>query len=382
MRICKHFEECGGCRSQNVSYRGQLAQKRNLIKELSRAAEFKAKLEPISYGKEWFYRNKMEFSFADQEGAVLGLYSKNQKGRVVDLEECLIFSPDTKPLLAAIKDFIKEKGYSVYNKYSHKGFLRNLILREAKFSGEIMVGLVTTAQAELDKELFLKKLLALKLKSKIKSIIWVVNDSLSDAVIFEKINLLYGENYISEKLGSLTFKISIDSFFQVNPRMLGQFYERIKTAAKLTKGEKALDLFCGAGLISLFLALAAKFVWGVELNEAVVDMARSNARDNAIENVSFIAADARKFLNGPQGIFYRGIDLLVINPPRSGLSNKVKRAIMRLEPGRIIYSSCNPQALFDDLKGLSQAYNPLFFAPFDFFPHTPHLECLTLLKKA
>lgn len=381
MKICKHFGECGGCRFQNIPYKKQLVDKKTRVKDLLLASGFKAKLKPVSYDKEWFYRNKMEFSFADQEGLVLGLYSKNQKGKVVDLEECLIFSADAGKILKAVKDFSKEKGHSVHNKYSHKGFLRNLILRETKFTGQIMVGLVTTGQEELDKELLVKELLDLKLKAKINSIFWVVNDSLSDAVVFEKKDLLFGETYLIEKLGDLTFKIAIDSFFQVNPRMIVKFYKKIAKSSDLSRDKKVLDLFCGIGSIGLSLARSAKFVWGVELGEPIVDMAWQNAKTNNIENVSFIASDVRKFLNGPQGKLYKDIDLLVVNPPRSGLSNKVKRAILRLEPGRIIYSSCNPDALFRDLKDLSPTYTPKFFEPFDFFPHTPHLECLTILIK-
>jgi 23S rRNA (uracil1939-C5)-methyltransferase len=157
------------------------------------------------------------------------------------------------------------------------------------------------------------------------------------------------------------------------------FYKKIRDYANLTKKQNVLDLFCGVGSIGIFLAASAKFVWGIEAAKAIVDMAWQNARENKVENISFIVSDVRRFLN-TQKEFYKDADLLVVNPPRSGLSNKIIRAILRFSPKAIIYSSCNPEAFFRDLEGLKGAYKPDFIEPFDFFPHTPHLECLSLLK--
>jgi 23S rRNA (uracil1939-C5)-methyltransferase len=142
-----------------------------------------------------------------------------------------------------------------------------------------------------------------------------------------------------------------------------------------------LDLFCGGGSIGIFLADTAKFVWGVEVSEAIAACAWANAKENNIENISFFTADARAFLN-TQGAFYRGIDVLIINPPRSGLSNKIIRAILRLSPKAIFYSSCNPDTLFANIRELSVSYKPELIEPFDFFPHTPHLEILVVLNKS
>jgi 23S rRNA (uracil-5-)-methyltransferase RumA len=256
-----------------------------------------------------------------------------------------------------------------------------VIIRETKFTKEIMVGLVTTSAANLDKEGFVKALTALQLEANIKSIYWIINDSWSDAVIFEKKELLYGEPYIQEDLGDLHFKIGIDSFFQVNPRAIKDFYTKIRNYASLKNEEKVLDLFCGSGGIGLFLAKDAKFVWGVELEKQIIEAAWENAKLNTIENISFFASDVRKFLNS-QSAFYKDIDVLIINPPRSGLSNKIVRAILRLNPKTIFYSSCNPTSLFTNLKDLLSAYKIEFIEPFDFFPHTPHVECLAVLRKA
>jgi len=380
MKICKHFQECGGCRFQDIPYPQQLAIKEDKIKDLASAYKIDTELRPINPSRTEYYRNKMEFTFADQGGIVCGLYSKVERRKVVDIEECLIFSPDLGKILKTIKDFLKEKKHSVYDKYSHQGFLRYLIIRETKFTKEIMIGLVTSNSETLEAEEFVAALTSLKLKSKIKSIYQIASDSFSDAVVFDKKELLYGKAFIEEKLGELTFRIGIDTFFQVNPYAIVDFYKKIREYANLSSSEQVLDLFCGVGSIGIFLARDAKFVWGVEREEEIVNIAWQNAKINKIDNISFFTAASRKFLN-TQGAFYKNTDYLVINPPRCGLSLKIIRAILRLEPKNIIYSSCNPEALFRDLEGLLGQYSLDFIEPFDFFPHTPHLEVLSFLRR-
>ncbi len=381
MKICKHFSDCGGCRFQDIPYKKQLRAKQDRVKELATAYNIDTLIKPINHSQQEYYRNKMEFTFADQEGIVCGLYSRKEKRKVVDIEECLIFSPDSNQILKTIKQFIKERGYSAYDKYTHQGFLRYLIVREAKFTNQSMVGIVTSSSEVLDSKELVALLNSLKLKSKLKSIYQITSDSHSDAVVFEKKKLLFGEPFIEERLDKLTFRISIDTFFQVNPRMIVDFYKKIRKYANLSPRQRVLDLFCGVGSIGLFLAKSAKFVWGVEREEEIVDMAWQNAKINKVNNISFFAADSRKFLN-TQGTFYKNTDFLVVNPPRCGLNPKIIRAILRLEPKNIIYSSCNPEAFFVDLEGFLGQYSLDFIEPFDFFPHTPHLECLSLLKRS
>ncbi|MCP4653409.1 MAG: 23S rRNA (uracil(1939)-C(5))-methyltransferase RlmD [Candidatus Omnitrophica bacterium] len=380
MKTCKHFGECGSCKTQDMPYVTQLKGKEQRIKDLISEGNIDTELRPINHYQEYFYRNKMEFTFSNEEDLVCGMYSRLKKKKVFNIEECLIFSPDTEIILGAILKFCKEKKYTAYNKYTYQGFLRNLIVREAKFSGQLMVGVVATSKVDFHRDEFVKVLTALNLKAKLKSIYLITNDSWSDAVVFEKKELLWGDEYIEETLDGFTFNIGIDSFFQVNPVGITQLYRKVKEYASLTGKERVLDLFCGVGTIGIFLAEAAKFVWGVEIHKQIVDAAFINAKKNNIKNISFFAEDARRFLN-TQGTFYRDVDLLIINPPRCGLNPKIIRAILRLNPKRIIYSSCNPTTLFTDLKGLKSSYKPDFIEPFDFFPHTHHMECLTFLSK-
>jgi len=380
MKICKHFGNCGGCSFQNIPYLQQLKNKEEKLKKLLSYYEIDSSFKPINSYREWFYRNKMEFTFSFQEKIILGLHHKNKKRKVVDIEECLIASQDTEKILNCVKKFADKKNYPVYHKFTHRGFLRHLIIREAKFTNQIMIGIVTTPLQDLDKEEFINDLLNLKLEKKLKSIWWIINDALSDAVVFQKKELLWGDCFIQEELGEYKFNIGIDSFFQVNSFGIKDLYEKITDYTCLTGKEKVLDLYCGVGCIGIFLSKKAKFVWGIELKKEIVEAASENAKLNKIENISFLTDEVRRFLN-LKGSFYRGIDLVVINPPRCGLSKKVIRAILRLEPKMIIYSSCNPDTFCRDLKALNSLYKINFIEPFDFFPHTIHLECLALLDK-
>ncbi len=378
MNICKHFPSCGGCRFQDVSYSQQLADKQKKIRAFLDEAGIDTELKEINHFEPWYYRNKMEFTFSHDESGdlVCGLHLKTQKRKVFNATECLIFSPHTGMLLDCLR--ISLAGQKAYDKFSHQGFLRHLIVRRTHFTNQLMLGLVTSSQGELDSEGLRKMLSALDNDVQINSLYWITNDSLGDAVTFQKKELLAGESFITERLGDLDFRIYIDSFFQVNPQGIKILYEKIRHYAGLNGTEKILDLYCGVGSIGLFLARDVQYVWGVELKQEIVENAKVNAEINNIDNISFICTDVRRFLGDCD---ISGIDIMVLNPPRCGLSKKIKRKVLRLKPPRIFYSSCNPQSLCDDLKDLSESYRVQFVEPFDFFPHTPHVECLTFLER-
>ena len=382
MNICKHFGDCGGCSFQDVAYHEQLKRKEDRIKELISTHDITTELKPINSYQEWFYRNKMEFTFSssDDGDIVCGLHSKLHKRKVVDIKECLIFSPDTGKILGAIKDFAKERNLSAYNKFTHQGFFRHLILRHAKNTNQLMIGIVTSSQNPFDKEGFVECLKNLELEAELKSIYLIINDSLSDAVVFENKELIFGAPFIQEQLNDLTFNIDIDSFFQVNSKGIADLYSKISDYTDLTDERSVLDLYCGVGGIGLSLAKRAKFVWGIELGEEIVKAAWENAKINGIENISFLASDVRKFLNSG-ATFHKGADLVTINPPRSGLSKKVIRAVLRLKPKEIVYSSCNPVSFFNDAIGFIEDYDLKLIEPFDFFAHTPHMEVLGTFKR-
>lgn len=380
---CRHFGSCGGCTYQDLSYSEQLEEKTKKLKELLSFYQIDTKILPIQTGPQWYYRNKMEFTFSwdsEKNISICGLHKKDQKRKVVDIEECLIFSPHAGKILAKVKEFVREMNYSSYNKFTHRGFLRNLIVRETKFTNQIMLGIVTTSQEKLDGSVLVKKLQELDIFPRIKSIFWIINDRLSDAVIFEQKNLLCGQDYIEENLGKFVFKIYIDSFFQVNPFLMKKLYERIEEYGEFSKDEKVLDLFCGVGSIGIFIAPHVGMVWGVEINENIVKNAWENARINNVNNISFITEDVRRFLGLRKKELKDKIDCIIVNPPRSGLSKKIRSRIMEIRPPRLFYSSCNPLTLCEDLSDFSRIYRIELIEPFDFFPHTPHLESLVVLK--
>jgi len=379
MKVCRHFGECGGCSFQDVPYQEQLRNKEKLLKELCVFNELGVKPKSINAFREWFYRNKMEFTFStDEKGSlVCGMHKKKEKRKVFELKECLIFSSHAGELIEKVTTLFRGK-YSAYNTFTHKGFLRHLIVREAKFTKEIMVGLVTTSEYNLVIDKFLHSLFSLSFGSRIKSVYWIVNDSFGDAVIFENKTLLYGDPFITEQLNAYKFRVYIDSFFQTNVYGIRELYTKIARYAELNGTEKILDLFCGAGGIGIFLAERAHFVWGVELEKEIVANAYVNAELNNIKNISFICSDSRKFLATRD---VSGMDIVVINPPRSGLSKKIKRRLLCVLPPTIFYSSCNSHTLCADLKEFSSHYTIECIEPFDFFPHTSHIECLSLLRR-
>ncbi|MBN2482719.1 MAG: 23S rRNA (uracil(1939)-C(5))-methyltransferase RlmD [Candidatus Omnitrophica bacterium] len=377
MNICQHFPDCGGCRFQDTPYPEQLAGKEDRIKGLLEEFGIETELKPINSFDPWYYRNKMEFTFSQEEGElVCGLHRKAEKRKVFNAKECVIFSEHAGMILDCLREFFSTQ--APYNTFTHEGFLRHLIIRNTKFTGQFMLGIVTSSQGTMDTEGLKKKIVSLNEQIPIKSLYWITNDSFGDAVTFQKKELLLGEPFVTEILGDLQFRIYIDSFFQINSRGIKTLYEKIRQYAHVTGKEKILDLYCGVGSIGLFLARDVQYVWGVELREEIVQNAKVNAQLNNIENISFVCTDVRRFLSDSDT---SGIDIMVLNPPRSGLSKKIKRKILRAHPPRIVYSSCNPQTLCEDISDLASLYRVDFIEPFDFFPHTPHVECLTFLER-
>ena len=379
--LCRHFGICGGCQFQDLPYDEQILRKEQTIKELAYAAGLgDIEIKPMNRFNEWFYRNKMEFTFSESNGqVVLGLHARGKHRVVFDVQECRIFSKDIGQLLESVRLFCRRHNYRAYHKFSHKGFLRHLIVREAKFTGEIMIGIVTTSEEVLDKDSFLRHIMSSVYKDRIASVYWIINDSFGDAVVFQKKELFYKNAFITEKLNDYYFKIYIDSFFQTNPAGIKVLYRKVKEYAPLDNTMKVLDLFCGVGCMGIFLASKAEFVWGVEIIESAVINAADNAGLNNVKNISFVCADVRKFL--AQKDLAGNIDCVVLNPPRAGLSKKIKARITGLNASYLFYSSCNPNTLFADIKDLSPYYNIVFVEPFDFFPHTKHIETLVLLKR-
>ncbi len=381
--ICRHFGVCGGCRFQDLPYQLQLEKKEERCRNLRDEAEIEAELRPIIPSpRVYAYRNKMEFSFGEEGGElVCGLHRRDRKRSVFQLEECPISSPVIGPIVKAITAAARDSGLPAYDPYRHQGFWRNLVIREGKFTGGFLVNLVTTSAGEPDAAKILSTLDCLPEKDRIISVIHTVNDSLSNAVIPQSWKTLRGEPFLEEKLAGLTFRILPFSFFQVNPAIMEIFYRELKNVLGLRGKEKILDIFSGSGAIGLVLSREAESILGIELDPEAVANARLNARENGLENLDFREGKAARILAENRHHWPGRFDLVIVNPPRSGISKKIAKRLRELEPDRIVYSSCNPETFFPQVELLAEVYRPTVLQPFDFFPHTPHLEMLAVFER-
>jgi len=396
---CPHFGACGGCAYQTLSYENQLKIKEEQVKALLDAV-----IEPKdSYVWDGIkgspvqeaYRNKMEFSFGDEfkDGPLaLGMHKKGSFHDIVTVDSCKIVDTDYNQILRTVLDFYTEKKIPFYKKMQHVGVLRHLVIRQVACSKDILVNLVTTTQkglsgeyldqAELEKSLYLEelvqKLLSLSLNGKIVGILHTHNDSLSDAVIPEKIVTIYGQDFLYEKILGLTFKISPFSFFQTNSKGAEVLYETARSYVGETKDKVIFDLYSGTGTIAQMLAPVAKKVIGVEIIEEAVEAAKENAALNGLSNCEFIAGDVLKVIDDISD----KPDIIVLDPPRDGIHPKAIEKIIAYGVDEMVYISCKPTSLARDLEILqARGYKVVRGCAIDQFVNTLHCESIVLLKK-
>ncbi len=381
--LCPHREFCGGCIYQDVPYEKQLEEKEREVLRLLEAKGVKPEKTDRIEGcpTPFCYRNKMEYTFGDfvKDGEMtLGMHRKKNFMSIVTVDSCRLVDPDFNVILRAVLDFAVEKGYTFYHKRSHSGLLRNLIIRKGIRTGELLVNIVTTSEEGFDEAEFTEKLLSLNLNNKVIGILRTYCDSLADAVVPDSLKTLYGRDYYMEKLLGLDFKVSAFSFFQTNVEAAERLYTEALALVDSFEGKKAFDLYCGTGTISQVLALKAKEVLGIELVEEAVDAARENAALNGLDNCRFIAGDVFKVLNEVSD----KPDVIVVDPPRVGIQPKALDKIISYGVKEIVYISCNPKTLAENLRYLDYyGYKCRYLKPFDNFPMTKHTECIALLEK-
>ena len=381
--LCPHREFCGGCIYQDVPYEKQLEEKeREVLRLLEAKGVTPEKIDSIEGCPSAFcYRNKMEYTFGDfvKDGEMtLGMHRKKNFMSIVTVDSCQLVDPDFNIILKAVLDFSVERGYTFYHKRSHSGLLRNLIIRKGIRTGELLVNIVTTSEKGFDEERFTEMLLSLTLDNNIVGIIRTYCDSLADAVVPDSLKILYGRDYYMEKLLGLDFKVSAFSFFQTNVEAAERLYTEALALVDSFEGKKAFDLYCGTGTISQVLALKAKEVLGIELVEEAVGAARENAALNGLDNCRFIAGDVFKVLNEVSD----KPDVIVVDPPRVGIQPKALDKIISYGVKEIVYISCNPKTLAENLRYLNYyGYKCKYLKPFDNFPMTKHTECIALLEK-
>ena len=383
--ICPHSEFCGGCKYQGVEYTKQLAEKESSAREyfVDKGAPEPAKWDEIQPAVSgiYEYRNKMEFTFGDlvKGGELtLGMHKKGHFMSIVTVDECQLVSRDFREILKYTLEFAHAKGYDKYNKKTHTGLLRNLIIRRGIRTGELLINIVTSTQSEFNEEEFVEGLLSLELDDKIVGILRTFNDNIADAVNPESVKILWGRDYYMEKISGLDFKVSAFSFFQTNVEAAEKLYEDAVGLIDDLGGKLVFDLYCGTGTISQLLARKADHVVGVELVEEAVVSARENAAMNGLDNCEFIAGDVYKVLED----YHKKPDLIVVDPPRMGMSEKAVDKIMSYGVSQILYVSCNPKTLAINLKQFEAGgYEPVYGKLYDNFPMTNHVETVALLSK-
>lgn len=332
---------------------------------------------PIEFG----YRNKMEFSFGDEykDGPLsLGLHKKGSTYDVLTASDCKLVHPDMTAILSSVLDFFTELGAVHYKKMQHTGYLRHLLLRRGVTSGEILVHVITTNQAEYDYAPLVSRLLALPLEGKIVGIMHIINDSLSDVVQSDETRLLYGQDYFYETLLGLRFKISTFSFFQPNSLAAEVLYSIVRDYIGDTKDKEVFDLYSGTGTIAQLLASVAKEVIGVEIVEEAVEAAKVNAALNGLTNCRFIAGDVLKVLDN----LTEKPDMIILDPPRDGIHPKALPKILAYGVENIVYISCKPTSLARDLPAfLAAGYEVQRSCSVDQFCETVHVETVVGLQR-
>ena len=377
---CDHYPACGGCRFQDLAYDEQVAAKESQVREalvrIGGLAE--PPLEPILPAASIFrYRNKLEYSFAPgPSGPVLGFHKAGRWDEIIDIAECWLTTDLGNRIREAVRAWARESGLRAYDQVEGTGYLRHLVYREGRNTGQVMLQLVT-APGELP-ESFVQ---AVRRFPEVRAVHHAVNDRPAE-VTNVPTTLLWGEDAIEEQLLGLRFRVRPNAFLQTNTEMAEKLYELAIEAAGLTGEETVWDLYCGIGTIGLSMASKALTVWGVDMSEESIACAIENADLNGITNAAFFAGDvgqAVEELRDRSGI----PDVVVVDPPRAGLTNKAVRRLGRIGAQRIVYVSCNPTTLAGNVKQLAAdwGYELRSARPVDMFPHTPHVECVSLLEK-
>jgi 23S rRNA (uracil1939-C5)-methyltransferase len=404
---CKYFGVCGGCAWQHVTYAGQLEFKRQQVMDaFERIGGFEhVVVHPtIGAGDSYFYRNKMEFSFGvkwltpaefariqpasqsipEHERFALGLHVPQRFDRVLDIDECWLQSETSRDMVNDVRAFCLEQHLSVYETMTHEGYLRNLVIREGKHTGEVMVNMVTSEHRPA-----VMHALAERLRMKFPHITTMVNNVTtrkSQVAVGDEEIVVFGPGYITEQIGHRRYRISANSFFQTNTLQAERLYDTVRVMAGATQNDLVFDLYSGTGTIALHVADDAREVVGIEVVASAVDDAARNAQENGVSNCTFVRGDLKERLVDDDAWLARhGTPrVMIIDPPRAGMHEKVVHRIAQMRPERIVYVSCNPATQARDCAILCKtgAYLLDHAQPVDMFPHTTHVENVVRLTRA
>ena len=393
---CKHFESCGGCKWQHMNYESQLYFKqREVENNLKRIGHLSLpEVQPILRApSEYYYRNKMEFSFSDsrwlypeelkQQGHIedrnaLGLHMPGMWDKVLDLDECHLQPHPSDAIRLEIKHFATKNNLPFFNPRSQTGLLRTLMIRTSS-TGEIMV-LIQFAKDEPEQRKLLLDHVINKFPE-VTSLLYIINEKKNDTIYDQEVHCYYGREHILESMEGLTFRINAKSFYQTNSEQAYTLYKVVREYAGLTGKELVFDLYTGTGTIALFLAKNTRKMVGIEIVPDAISAAKVNARENKISNAEFVVGDMRSALSDQVVEEYGIPDVLITDPPREGMHKDVVAQILKMSPPRIVYVSCNSATQARDLEMMKEDYEILRVQPVDMFPQTHHVENVVLLEK-
>jgi 23S rRNA (uracil1939-C5)-methyltransferase len=392
--FCKHFGTCGGCKWQMLPYTKQLQYKQQEVEQnLRRIGKVDLpEILPIVGGDETVhYRNKLEFTFSNkryllpeeiasenqiQENA-LGFHVPRIFDKVIDIDECYLMDDVNNGIRNTIRTFALENNFTFYDIRQHTGWLRNIIVRLCT-TGELMVNICLNYDEETDRIKMLDHLL--KQVPQITTLLYTINPKWNDSIYDLTPQVYFGKGYATERLEEFEFKISPKSFFQTNTKQAEKLYTITREFAGLTGNEIVYDLYCGTGSIGIFLSKNAKKIIGVEVVEDAIADAKENAALNNINHAQFFAGDVIKICNDDFFALHGRPDVIITDPPRAGMHEKLVIKLLEIAAPKIVYVSCNTATQARDLGLLSEKYAIEKIQPVDMFPHTHHIECVVLLK--
>ncbi|MBQ6560262.1 MAG: 23S rRNA (uracil(1939)-C(5))-methyltransferase RlmD [Erysipelotrichaceae bacterium] len=355
---CPIAYKCGGCDFRHISYDHQLKLKKEILANILKPFEV---LDIVPDEVHYYYRNKVQIPYRD---AKMGFYRKYSND-IVEFDDCLIESKTANRIIEDLKELLKD--------YPKAGQIRHILIKQNHDQSEMMLGFIAYEKIDLTDivNILIKKY------PPICSVILNINNKETNVILGEEEILLYGKPYIMDEYHGIRVKISLKSFYQVNYRQMLKLHELIRELSERDEESRVLDLYCGIGTISLFMAKSAKQVTGVEIVKEAVANAKDNAMINRIENVDFVLADASKGMDS----YLKDKDIVIVDPPRKGLSKELIDSLIKNGINRIIYVSCNPQTLARDLKLFENDYHISEIHPVDMFPYTIHCECVVRLEK-
>lgn len=379
---CKYYWKCGGCQLQHMTYEAQLAMKKEQVVNLfHRKAQFNNTIinDTIGMTNPWYYRNKSQLPIGEnQKHDIIMGYYRQRSHDIIDMDSCLIQDSQHQDIMNKVKQWLSELNISAYNEKNKKGTMRHLVIRTGHHTNELMVIFVTNGSKLKHANQLVEK--STQAFPNITSIKQNINNSHSNVIMGQQSVTLYGKDKIVDQLSDITFKISDQSFYQINSSQTEKLYQKAIDYAQLDGEETVLDTYCGIGTIGLYMAPIAKHVYGVEVVPSAIKDAQQNATLNGFKNTTFVCGKAEEVIIEwkQQGI---KPDVVMVDPPRKGCDETFLQTLLKLSPKRIVYISCNPATQQRDAQLLSSHYELKEITPVDMFPQTTHIETVALFER-